>query len=112
MIKVGDIVILKNDQTKRVFWKLSGVIECFTSKDGSIKGAKVEVASSKGKKVMNRPIQHLVPIEVASQVLCNDSADKAAASAPNAPIAISAPGRPKRNAALIGKLRRQDGMKK
>ena len=53
-----------------------------------------------------------MPLEVASQALCNDSADKAAASAPNAPIAISAPGRPKRNAALIGELRRQDGMKK
>ena len=112
MIKVGDIVILKNDQTKRAFWKLSRVIECFTGKDGSIRGAKVEVASSKGKKVLNRPIQHLVPLEVASQALCNDSADKAAASAPNAPIVISAPGRPKRNAALIGELRRQNGMKK
>ena len=112
MIKVGDIVILKNDQAKRAFWKLSRVIECFTGKDGNIRGAKVEVVSSKGKKVLNRPIQHLVPLEVASQALCNDSADKAAASAPNAPIAISATGRPKRNAALIGELRRQDGKKK
>ena len=110
MIKVGDIAILKNDQAKRAFWKLSRVIECFTGKDGNIRGAKV--VSSKGKKVLNRSIQHLVPLEVASQALCNDSADKAAASAPNAPIAISAPSRPKRNAALIGELRRQDGMKK
>jgi len=112
LIKAGDVVILKNDQTKRAFWKLSRVIECFTGKDGNIRGAKVEVASSRGKKVLNRPIQHLVPLEVASHDLGNASADKATANAPNAPIAISAPDRPKRNAALIGELRRQDGMKK
>ena len=112
LIKAGDVVILKNDQTKRAFWKLSRVIECFTGIEGNIRGAKVEVASSKGKKVLNRPIQHLVPLEVASHDLGNASADKTTASAPNAPIAISASGRPKRNAALIGELRRQDGMKK
>jgi len=112
LIKAGDVVILKNDQTKRAFWKLSRIIECFTGKDGNIRGAKVEVASSRGKKVLNRPIQHLVPLEVASHDLGNASADKATANAPNVPIAISAPGRPTRNAALIGELRRQDGMKK
>ena len=89
LIKAGDIVILKNDQMKGAFWKISCVIECFTGNDGNIRGAKVKVASSRGKKVSNQPIQHLVPLEVTSHDLGNASADKATASAPNASIAIS-----------------------
>ena len=85
LIKAGDVVILKNDQTKRAFWKLSCVIDCFTGKDRNIRGAKVEVASSRGKKILIRPKQHLEPLDVASHDLGNARADMATTSAPNAP---------------------------
>ena len=36
-INVGDIVVLKNDTSKRVFWKLAKVEELLLSKDGKIR---------------------------------------------------------------------------
>jgi len=66
LIKAGDVVILKNDQTKRAFWKLSRIIECFTGKDGNIRGAKVEVASSRDSNLGKRIIQiHVTIIDAA-----------------------------------------------
>ena len=51
LIKAGDVVILKHDKMKRAFWKLPRGIEYITGRDGNIRGAKVEAASSKSKKV-------------------------------------------------------------
>ena len=79
LIKVGDVVIFKNDQTKQAFGKLSRVIECLTGQGGNIRGAKVAVTSPKGK-----------PLEVTSYDLDNVNVDRGISSAPNRPISISA----------------------
>lgn len=68
-IKIGEIVILRNDSTKRVFWKFGKVDELIPSKDGIIRAAKVRIQGDGGKQVfLRRPIQHLIPLEVRAQL--------------------------------------------
>ena len=62
-ISVGDVCILRNDQTKRAFWKLCKVSELLTGSDGNVRAAKVEVISPGGKQLIRRPLQHLNPLE-------------------------------------------------
>ena len=58
-IKIGEIVILRNDSTKRVFWKFGKVDELIPSKDGIVRAAKIRVQGDGGKQVfLRRPIQH------------------------------------------------------
>ena len=64
MINVGDIVLLRDEQTKRSFWKLCKVLELLPSKDGSVRAAKVQVRSSGGKKVLRRALNLPVPLEI------------------------------------------------
>ena len=42
-------MIVKSDQTTRNFWKLEKVEELLPGRDGQIRSAKVEVASSDGR---------------------------------------------------------------
>ena len=112
-LAVGDIVILKDYQTKRAFWKLCRILEVIPGKDGNVRAAKVEVASVKGKKVFRRPLQHLIPLEIPRntndllpRVAQAQSSDKPAAS-----TEAQASSRPKRNAAIIGTLRRKELIK-
>ena len=42
-IEPGDIVLLKNDQTKRCFWKLGKVVELLLGRDRNVRAAKVKV---------------------------------------------------------------------
>ena len=51
-IKIGEIVILRNDSTKRVFWKFGKVDELIPSKDGIIRAAKARVQGDGGKQVL------------------------------------------------------------
>ena len=44
--------MLKNDFCKRAFWKLCRVVEFFVGADGNIRGARVQVASTNGKKFL------------------------------------------------------------
>ncbi|CAB3999250.1 Hypothetical predicted protein [Paramuricea clavata] len=65
IISVGDIVVLKNESTARIFWKLAKVEELITSKDNIVRSAKVGVLNEANKKIqLRRPIQHLVPLEI------------------------------------------------
>ena len=64
-IAVGDMVILRNDNTRRMFWKLAKVGELLPSSDGVVRSAKVKVNGEGGKPItLRRPIQHLIPLEV------------------------------------------------
>ena len=70
-IRKGDIVILKDDTTKRLFWKLAVVHELLPGRDGKVRAAVVKVgAADEGKRAtfLKRSIQHLYPIEVHSSV--------------------------------------------
>lgn len=64
IIQINDIVILRNEQEKRSFWKLGKVVELLTGTDGTVRSARVQVAG--GMKVLNRSLKHLIPLEVRS----------------------------------------------
>ena len=67
-LKVGDIVILKNDSVTRAFWKLGKVEELLPGRDGVVRAAVITVSrgTSSSNQRLRRPIQHLIPIEVKS----------------------------------------------
>jgi len=67
VVNVGDVVILKDDSVKRVFWKLGRIIELLRSSDGKARAALVNVANESGiPKVLRRSIVQLIPIEAAN----------------------------------------------
>ena len=64
-IKVGDVVLLLDDGTKRSFWKLAVVSELIQGNDDKVRAAVIKVGSDKSPaKLLKRSIQHLIPIEV------------------------------------------------
>ena len=66
-VKVGDIVILKDENVKRVFWKLAKIVELLKGKDDIARAALINVATDNGPpKILRRSIKQLNPIEVAS----------------------------------------------
>lgn len=58
---VGDVVLVK-DELPRGTWKLGTISEFIVSHDGKYRSAKVKLATGN---VINRPLNHLYPIEVA-----------------------------------------------
>lgn len=68
MIDVGDIVILKNEGTPRIFWKLAEVEELIPSSD------KISVLNETDKRIVHlrRRMQHLVPLEINRESVKSD----------------------------------------
>ena len=107
---------MKNNQTKRSFWKLGKVLELFPGVDGSIRSAKVRIGDMDGKfgtKVLCRPLKLLVPLEVRKQT----PLQQAPAQPGSQPVAAKIVPkeqermritRSKRNAAVIGEMLRRD----
>ncbi|KAL9955907.1 hypothetical protein ACROYT_G037306 [Oculina patagonica] len=67
-VKVGDIVILKNDSVRRSFWKLAKIEELHPGRDGKVRAVSVKVTGTNSSSIqrLRRPIQHVVPLEVKS----------------------------------------------
>ena len=58
-VKVGDVVILKDENVKRVFWKLAKVVELLKGKDGQARAALINVATANGPpKILRRGISN------------------------------------------------------
>lgn len=124
-VNVGDVVILKDDNVKRVFWKLGRIIELLKSSDGNVRAALVDVANENGPpKVLKRSIVHLIPIEVTDverEATTATDFMKSSTAAPEAAIEevrteqvdtaalTDAPstGRPRRQAAVLGEAVRR-----
>ncbi|XP_065060581.1 uncharacterized protein LOC135687855 [Rhopilema esculentum] len=116
VISVGDIVLLKDDDTKRTFWKLCKILELIEQivhndcTDGRVRSAKIQIAGERSKgKVFRRPLKLLVPLEIA----CKEPNTEA--NQVNAPIAPAQPAdrtitRSKRAAAKLGEFLRRDNM--
>ena len=51
IVNVDDIVMVKDDQTKRTFWKICKVIELISGTDGNIRAAKIQLVADKGKRI-------------------------------------------------------------
>lgn len=63
-VKEGDIMLLGQDNLKRLDWPLARVIKVFPGKDGVIRVVKVKTAKGE----LMRPIQRLYPLEVSSKM--------------------------------------------
>ena len=67
MISIGDVVVLKDDSTKRSFWKLAVVKELIPGRDVKIRAVWVRVANNDVQpRLLKRSTQHLYPVEVKS----------------------------------------------
>ena len=63
-ISVGDIVILKNDQTCRSFWKLVKIEQLLKGDDELVRAVIVKVLGGDNKvQLLRQLIQHLIPVE-------------------------------------------------
>lgn len=58
--KVGDIVLVSNDNLKRIYWPLGKILSVFASKDGIIRRVKIKTKSG----ILIRPIQKVCPLEL------------------------------------------------
>ena len=102
LIKINDIVLLRSEYEKRSFWKLCRVVELLKGQDGTVRSVRLQVPG--GKKVFNRSIKHLIPLEIES----TPSQQKAAQQPPSQqqtppqqpPQSVQA--RRRRNAAVVG----------
>jgi len=63
-ISVGDVVIMKDDLTKRVFWKLGIVKELVKGRDSKVQAALIKVKNCNT--LLRRSITHLIPVELHS----------------------------------------------
>ena len=64
-VKGGDVVIIKGDEKNRGFWKLGIVTSLIKGKDGIVRGVKLRA----GKSIMERPLQHIYPLELKMETL-------------------------------------------
>ena len=63
-IEVGDVVVLKNDCTKRAFWKLAVVKSLIEGSDGVVRAAVVKVGSQDSPpRILKRSVKHLYTLE-------------------------------------------------
>jgi len=64
-VEVGDVVILKNDTTKRVYWKLVIVESVIDSKDGTSRAAIIRVVNTEGRsQLLKSSTKHFYYIKV------------------------------------------------
>ena len=58
-------MIVKNDVSKRIFWKLDVVRDLIAGDDQQVRAAVVEVSDPQGNtRLLRRSVKHLYPIEV------------------------------------------------
>jgi len=81
--------LIFNDKQPRQQWKMGRIIELLTSKDNRIRSAKVIIGKTRN--IIDRPINRLYPIEYSNETNIEQSIDR----------------RPRREAALIGELKRK-----
>ena len=103
-VSVGDLVVLKNDSTSPIYWKLAKVEELIYSADGKARDAVVKVVNNSNRPVfLRRVIQHLIPIEVQT---CSRQITERELSRPE--TRVNENQRPRRNAAVVGEINRRE----
>ena len=121
VVPVGDIVILKDVQTKRSVWKICKIVQLILGTDGNIRAAKIQFVADKSQRVIIRPLKLLIPLEIQqpqraaesneahTATVASNASAAASARATTTTALNSAPtsGRPKRNAEVIAELRRK-----
>ena len=62
-LKVGDIVLIENEDKKRTFWPLGRIVKLYPGKDNNVRLVKVKISNGE----ILRPIQRLYPLEIQSE---------------------------------------------
>ena len=71
-IKVGDVVIVNEDNERRNFWRLGRVERLITGSSGVVRGFAVKIGErNKPGTVIKRPVQNLYPLETHGHSPCN-----------------------------------------
>ena len=64
-IEVGEVIVIKDENSPRQMWKLGHIAELIKSENGLIRSAIVRTNTKEGKAtLLKRAIKHLVPLEV------------------------------------------------
>ncbi|XP_044174273.1 uncharacterized protein LOC122957892 [Acropora millepora] len=96
-LKIGDVVNIHSEEKNRGKWPLGIVEQLYGGRDGVIRAVK----SRTGKSILERPIQHLYPLELSS----DDPKNVARPSQLDAQAPVF---RPRRYAALAARIRFRD----
>lgn len=59
-LKEGDIVLLKDDQTKRNQWPMGIIVNVVPSRDGLVRKVDVKVIRNQTAKVFSRPVSKVI----------------------------------------------------
>ena len=84
-LKIGNVVLIKDENESRLLWGKGKVTKFLRSCDNNIHVIKLLVCQEKSRRVctINRPIQHLVPLEVAkvNRIMLDEEHDEPASEA-------------------------------
>ena len=95
VISVGDVVLIEEDKVPRFCWRMGLVEGLINGRDGAARGAVVTV--SKTRREISRPVNKLYPIE---------SIENKKKEMNDASETIVTQNRPRREAAVIGDIKR------
>ena len=95
---VGDVVLIKSDERNRGEWPLGIVEQLYEGKDGVVRAVKLRA----GKSYMERPVQHLYPLELSCDRKKNQKTKRTVELNVNA-----TEFRPRRDAAVAARIRNQ-----
>lgn len=81
--KVGDIVVLQDDDLPRNQWQLARVTEVLPSRDGRIRKVQILLVQDGKRKLLEQPIHKLVLLLTQEETLHRDVTPAGGASAQN-----------------------------
>ena len=70
---VGDMVLIRNENTPRCFWRLAQICELIPSKDDLIRSVWLNVTTEGKIKKLRRPVKLLIPLEVTQEDLMTNT---------------------------------------
>ena len=102
--EIGEVVLIKEEQTNRGKWKLGRIVSLIEGHDGIMRGATIRVISGGNPREIQRPIQKLYSMELKCRP---DEAMPAERQLPVQPDEEARNVRPRRLAAMDGEIRRR-----
>ena len=86
VIDVGEVVLIHDDLSPRIRWRLGVITEIFRSSDGYIRSVKLRTSSG----ITNRPVTKLYPLEVRANETKSSDGVEAACSRPKRAAGVEA----------------------
>ena len=107
--ELNHIIIINDDKLPRHQWRLGRIIELIKGRDGEIRAVKLLVGKSRS--VIDRPINLVYPIEYGIDST-DETSEMNSSECQNIPVNRNetsnyVSNRPKRNAAVMGELKRK-----